>query len=211
MIDYEINKTSVPDKFLTENKTEIACAFQAIYATVFRQWKKQREAEYEIFVEIAFQLAIEIEMAYEMIGDDDKEFFSDGVWAMEYVPQLAQNWVNKDFDINGEDLVGILLEEKRDDQNILVLSSHGEFKIDQNGYVLKYESNCKCEDCKNDPLEKISRFDLEEWRKRNPQSRDELDILEIGYWIRTETGGVYEPYCKDFVNSCQKCRILVSM
>lgn len=75
-----------------------------------------------------------------------------------------------------------------------IRSSNGNLKIDAHGNVLPERSEYW-----GDALRDIVRFDLPEWqawlRNNGAPVPSEMDILEIGYWVRT---GEYEPAVKAF-------------
>jgi hypothetical protein len=69
--------------------------------------------------------------------------------------------------------------------NIEIVSSHGTLTVDPaDGRVLS-------RDLDDDLLERVIRFDLEEWKHYwGDPVPDNLDILDIGYWL---DDGTYEP------------------
>ena len=73
----------------------------------------------------------------------------------------------------------------------IVHSSHGEFEIDENGIVIKFDANPEADaDYHN-----YVRFDLPEYKKHYGELDTEYDILDLGFW---QKDGSYEAPEKDF-------------
>lgn len=66
----------------------------------------------------------------------------------------------------------------------IVGSSHGNFTIDTDGYIIERRIDNKDSD-DGSHLAHITRFDLAEWRHvwSNP-NQTEIDILDLGYWYK---------------------------
>jgi hypothetical protein len=86
----------------------------------------------------------------------------------------------------------------------IVHSSHGEFEIDENGIVIKFDANPEAEaDYHN-----YVRFDLPEYKKHYGELDTEYDILDLGFWKKD---GSYETPEKDFRDRVARIGIILAV
>ncbi len=85
------------------------------------------------------------------------------------------------------------------DRILIVNSSNGHLKVDkQTGSVMQ----CIMD---GEGIDKIKRFDLQEWKKYYPDKElpDSIDILDLGYWNKD---GSYEEPVYDWRNEVKQMR-----